>query len=123
LKHIVRAESWYVELLTGSRPEMAFKWEDNPDLAEVIAYSKTVGDTLLDAAGRIGPEDRAKEEDGGNVWSYKAMILYIQIINHGVEHRTNITTILNQHDLKPPQVDGWGYMDVNKDRFDVKPVK
>jgi hypothetical protein len=43
--------------------------------------------------------------------------VYNQIIIHGIEHRTNITTILNQGLLTPPEVDGWAYMDAHPDRF------
>jgi uncharacterized damage-inducible protein DinB len=46
--------------------------------------------------------------------------VYIQIINHGVEHRTNITTMLNQGLQKPPGVDGWGYLEAYPNRFDRK---
>jgi len=45
---------------------------------------------------------------------------HAQIMNHGVEHRTNITTILNQGLQTPPDVDGWGYLAALPDRFDYK---
>ncbi len=40
-----------------------------------------------------------------------------QIVNHGVEHRTNITTILGALGVALPEVDGWSYMWANRDRL------
>ncbi len=40
----------------------------------------------------------------------RPVLLFIQVINHGIEHRTNITTILSGLGLPAPEVDGWGYI-------------
>ena len=120
LEHIIRAEEWYVSLLTGSSPEAAFQWEPRPALAEVAAYATQVGEALLAAAEHVPPTTRVVEEADGKQFYYQALAVFIQIINHGVEHRTNITTILNQGSQPPPKVDGWGYMDTHFDRFEVK---
>ncbi len=36
-----------------------------------------------------------------------------------IEHRTNITTILNQGLAQPPGVDGWSYLLGNPARFEL----
>jgi hypothetical protein len=41
----------------------------------------------------------------------------IQVLDHGVEHRTNITTIMAQYGIKTPEIDGWEYMRLNPDRM------
>ena len=58
-------------------------------------YATHVGNALVDAINHIRPTDRIAEEDQGNKFYYQALAVFIQIINHGVEHRTNITTILS----------------------------
>jgi uncharacterized damage-inducible protein DinB len=121
LEHIIKSEAWYVNLLTRSHPQPPFKWDDKPGPSEMAGFAAQVSNALLDAAGRVSPEDRVEEEDNGKIWTYNAMAVFIQIVNHGVEHRTNITTILNQGGLKPPAVDGWGYLASHENRFDVKP--
>jgi len=60
------------------------------------------------------------EEEDGNTLDYQARALFIQVINHGVEHRTNVTTILSGLGLPAPEVDGWGYLFSHPDRFELK---
>jgi uncharacterized damage-inducible protein DinB len=50
----------------------------------------------------------------------QARALFIQVINHGIEHRTNITTILSSLGLPAPEVDGWGYLWAHPDQFEMK---
>ncbi len=117
LVHIIRAEALYLRLLTGTRPKPPFKWEDQPGLAEMTAYAAQIGDALVDMAQHTLPTDQIVDEAEGKQYHYHALAVFIQIINHGVEHRTNITTVLNQGLLPPPKVDGWGYLDAHLDRF------
>ena len=47
-------------------------------------------------------------------------LLFIQVINHGIEHRTNVTTILSGLGLTAPEVDGWGYLFAHPEPFELK---
>jgi uncharacterized damage-inducible protein DinB len=120
LEHIVQGETFYLKLLAGSYPEPPFKWEDRPGLTEVTAYAAQVGQSMVEMARQTLPNDPVTEEDGGKQFHYQALAVFIQIINHGIEHRTNITTVLNQGPYKPPKVDGWGYFEAHPDRFGLK---
>jgi uncharacterized damage-inducible protein DinB len=117
LEHIIQGEEYYVELLIGSRPQPLFKWEARPGLAEMTEYAAQIGKTLADSVQRIHTTDQVVEEAKGKQFRYQAVVVFIQIINHGIEHRTNITTILNQGLQTPPAVDGWGYFEAHADRF------
>ena len=120
LEHIIRGEAHYLRLLTGSYPEPGFNWEARPGLAEMTAYATQVGAALVDMAQHVLPTNQVVEEDNGEEFRYQALVVFIQIINHGIEHRTNITTILNQGLQTPPDVDGWGYLNTHPDRFGLK---
>jgi uncharacterized damage-inducible protein DinB len=120
LDHIFRAEAAYVRLLTGNYPQPAFKWEKGPSLAELSAYSMQVGDVLLDTAQRVSTSSKITIETDGKELHFQALALFIQIIDHGIEHRTNITTMLNQGLQTPPEIDGWGYLQAHLDRFELK---
>ena len=121
LEHIIRGEVFYVKLLTGNPPQPPFQWEARPGLAEMRDYATQVGNALVDAINHIRPTDPVDEVDEqGTKFHYQALALFIQIINHGVEHRTNITTILNQGQPPPPAVDGWAYLAAHPDRFDYE---
>jgi uncharacterized damage-inducible protein DinB len=118
--HIIHAEADYVGRLTGNRPQPPFKWEDGPSLADLSAFAEqVVAGRLLDAVQRIPPNHVVHEEEDGATWDYRALALFIQVINHGIEHRTNITTILSGLGLPAPEVDGWRYLETHPERFDL----
>lgn len=110
LEHLVRSESWYNSLLSGVRPQPSFAWE-SATVSQMRAFSAEVGQILQETARTVPPDAIIEEEaEDGSLWRYRAMTIYIQIVNHGIEHRTNVTTVLNQKGLAPPDVDGWGYL-------------
>ncbi len=120
LGHILRAEADYVRRLTGDRSQPPFKWEDRLALADLSAFASQVAGALLDAIQRIPPTHIVHEEEDGNTMDYQARVLFIQVINHGIEHRTNITTILSGLGLRAPEVDGWGYLFSHPEQFELK---
>lgn len=120
LAHIIKGEEFYLELLSGHRPQPPFQWEAMPGLDEMREYAAQVGNALIEAIHHIGPRERVLEEDQGNQFRYQALAVFIQIINHGVEHRTNITTILSAEQHTVPGVDGWGYLAAHPERFDYE---
>ena len=120
LIHIIRAEAAYVGRITGDRPQPSFKWEDQPVLADIAAFAGQVADALLDTVQRIPPTHLVHEEEDGQFIDYQARHLYIQTIDHGIEHRTNITTILSGLGLHAPEVDGWTYLFSHPERFELK---
>jgi uncharacterized damage-inducible protein DinB len=120
LRHIIEGEEFYVQLLTGHRPQPPFQWEARPNFAEMKNYATQVGSALVDAIHHIRPTDQVQEEDHGNTFHYQALAVFIQIVNHGVEHRTNITTILSAEQQTPPVVDGWSYLSTHLDRFNYE---
>jgi len=79
-----------------------------------------VGEALLDTVQRIPPTNLVHEEENGEFLDYHARLLFIQVINHGIEHRTNITTIISGLGLTAPEVDGWGYLSSHPNRFAMK---
>jgi uncharacterized damage-inducible protein DinB len=120
LGHIIRAEADYVGRLTGERPQPPFKWGDSPSLADISVYAAQVAEALLDTIQRIPPTHNVHEEEDGATIDYHARALFIQVINHGIEHRTNITTILSSLGLPALEVDGWGYLFAHPGRFELK---
>jgi uncharacterized damage-inducible protein DinB len=119
-KHLLRAEADYINRITGTRPQPSFNWEDGPSLAEMSAFAAQVGEAFMDTIQRIPPTQIVHEEEDGQTIDYQARQLFMQVVNHGIEHRTNITTFLNSLGLPVPEVDDWGYMWAHPDRFAVK---
>jgi uncharacterized damage-inducible protein DinB len=120
LEHIIRAEARYTSRLTGEFLEAPFKWEDKPSVAQMAAYNAQVGAALLEAAANTTPDAVVRQPWDGKPVRYQAMALFIQIINHGIEHRTNITTILNSNGIAEPDVTGWNYLDTHQDHLEFR---
>lgn len=116
-RHIIRAEADYYQRLTNTPLDPPFSWDDRPPLAEIRPYAEQVSSALVGAAGQLAGDGMVREEEGGQIFQYKAMALLIQVVNHGVEHRTNITTILAHLGIETPGVDGWGYLESHPDRL------
>jgi uncharacterized damage-inducible protein DinB len=122
LGHILQAEARYLKRLTGARLDPPFAWEANPPLSDIRSFAERVGQALVEAAERVQitdsfPRDWNDPEWEGKSHRYKSLGLLIQVVNHGVEHRTNITTILAQQGIQPPGLDGWEYMRLNQDHM------
>jgi uncharacterized damage-inducible protein DinB len=120
LGHIIAAEADYINRLTGKGPQPPFHWEERPGLEDIFVFSGIVASALLDAVQRVPPDHMVHEEESGNTIDYTAQILFIQVINHGIEHRTNITTTLSGLGLPAPEVDGWGYLSAHPRQFALK---
>lgn len=121
LKHIIQAESRYYRRLTGITLDPPFSWEDAPQLSEIRPYAEQVSSALAEAAEGMQVSDSFPRDWDDADWEgrssrYKSVALLIQVVNHGVEHRTNITTILAQQGIESPSLDGWEYMRLNPDR-------
>jgi uncharacterized damage-inducible protein DinB len=110
LRHIIRAEASYYKRLTGVPLQPSFQWEQNPSLPEMRSYAEQVSSALVDAARQVQSSDLIDLEWDEQKYRFKSVALLIQVVNHGVEHRTNITTILAQLGIESPQIDGWGYI-------------
>ena len=121
--HMLSAEADYIGRITGQRPQPSFKWEDGPTLAEMATFIPQVGQAFLELVQTVPAEQMVHEEDNGFTMDYQARQLYMQVVNHGIEHRTNITTLLNSLGVSVPEVDNWGYLFAHQDRFQLKEGK
>jgi uncharacterized damage-inducible protein DinB len=123
LMHMIWAEADYIGRLTGDQPYPSFKRDDPYTVADLAAFASQVAPVLLDTVQRFPLDHIVHEEEDGSFIDYQARFLYIQVINHGIEHRTNVTTILNGLGLPVPEVDGWGYLFTHPEQFMMKEGK
>lgn len=122
LVHLVRAEAAYCRRLTGLNLDPPFNWKAAPPLSEIQPYAEQVSRSLAEAAARLQFTDTLERtwrepEWDGHPERYKSVSLLIQVLNHGVEHRTNITTTMAQLGLPAPDLSGWGYIYTHPDRL------
>jgi len=48
--------------------------------------------------------------DGGT-YDAPVIVVVIQAIDHAIDHRSQIATLLSQQDIEPPELDSWAYND------------
>jgi uncharacterized damage-inducible protein DinB len=106
LIHIVRAESWYLKLLTGWEPPV--RWEIPgpwPGIDVLLERSRFTGERLYEVAEQLDPDALVDLDDE----KVPTSVVLVQAINHATEHRAQAATILTQVGIQPPPVDGWNF--------------
>jgi uncharacterized damage-inducible protein DinB len=112
LLHLFTAEEGYARhyRFTGTAP--------TPRLADVSTFpgfdelrrrAQSSGEELIAVAER-GDLGRILSLDAGT-YEAPVIIVLIQAINHGIDHRSQIATLLSQQGLALPDLDGWAYND------------
>jgi uncharacterized damage-inducible protein DinB len=83
-----------------------------PDFDELRRRAKGSGEALITFAEQVEQVELSQilHLDGG---SYEApvIVVLIQAVNHAIDHRSQIATLLSQQDIEPPDLDGWSYND------------
>lgn len=120
LAHMIMAEADYVGRVTGEMPEPPFKRGDDVSVADLAAFNQRVGLLLLDVAQRTPLSQIVHEEEDGQFIDYEARLLLMQAVIHGIEHRTNVTTIINSLGISLPELDAWGYLFTHPETFGLK---
>lgn len=116
LAHIAKGQADYVARIN----RQPFDWNASLTLEELAAMMEQSGQAMLEIIQRVPPTSIVREE-GGTLWiQYQARVLYMQLVIHGVEHRTNITTILSGLGMQLPELDNWGYMWTHTDLFETQ---
>lgn len=120
--HLLRAEAGFIRRIDGVGPQPSFKWEDDPSLAQLADFASTVSAAFLEMLQRVPPTQNVHEEDANEGWrfDYHARTIFMSVVYHGVAHRTDITTFLNQHGVQLPELDVWGYLAAHPDRFGAR---
>lgn len=115
LMHMLSSEEGYTRHFTFTGPT------PTPPLKESTAFPGF--DELRRRAERSGKELMAIAEQAdldqilyldGGTYEAPVIINLIQAINHGIDHRSQISTLLTQQGIEPPDLDGWSYNDATR---------
>jgi len=52
----------------------------------------------------------------GDTYDAPVIVVVIQAIDHAIDHRSQIATLLSQQDIEPPDLDGWSYNDTMREK-------
>ena len=110
LAHLVGAEGGYLSRLTGKRP-----WADDLDidsmpLDELLDLAKISGAKLIEVASQV---DAAKQHDiiapWGAPFKFFNWTVILQALYHGIEHRTQVKSMLTKLGVEHPELAAWDY--------------
>jgi len=121
--HILKAEVSFLRRIHGVAPEPDFAWEENPSLPQMMAYETVLHEALLDTLQRVPATQDVHEEGGGWTFDYQARLIFMSVVCHGIVHRSDITTALNDKGVSLPELDVWGYQSAYPERFQARMFK
>ena len=122
-EHLLRAEAGFLKRIHGTGLQPNFKWEEEPSLAQMADFAAEVAEAFMSTIQHVPPTQNVHEEAPGWTFDYQARLIFMSLVYHGVAHRTDITTFLNNQGVALPELDVWGYQEAYPDRFQAKLAK
>jgi uncharacterized damage-inducible protein DinB len=117
LMHMLTAEEGYTRTLTEKMPTPPLgSLTHFPDFDELRRRAKGSGEALITFAEQVeqGELNQILHLDGGT-YDAPVIVVVIQAIDHGIDHRSQIATLLSQQDIEPPDLDSWAYNDAMRE--------
>jgi uncharacterized damage-inducible protein DinB len=111
LVHIVGGEVSYVARVNGKLPSTWSSGDQFPGFAALTGAVRWAGDELLQLALSARADTVVRQRPPRQLIEYKLASLIVQALNHSTEHRTQISTIITQLGMEPPDMSGWKYME------------
>jgi uncharacterized damage-inducible protein DinB len=111
LQHIVGAEVGYVERVSGKLPAAPLPREQFPGFAPLKEAARWAGDELLQLALSAREDTLVRQRPPRRILQYRLASLIVQALTHSTEHRTQISAIITQLGMEPPDMSGWRYME------------
>lgn len=112
LLHLFTAEEGYARHYRFTGPAPTPRLADLstfPGFEELRRRAQSSGEKLI-AVAEQGDLGQILSLDAGT-YEAAVIIVLIQAINHGIDHRSQIATLLSQQGLALPDLDGWAYND------------
>jgi uncharacterized damage-inducible protein DinB len=107
LQHLVGAEQWYAQLLTGKIVGRRIRRTDPPhSLDELATISAATGARMLEVAAS---DDATRVIVTNEPRRSTVGVVLAQVVHHGNEHRAQATTVLGANGIEPPPLSAWAY--------------
>ena len=111
LRHIVGAEVSYVERVNGKLPSQPLAPDQFPGFAVLKDAARWTSDELFQLAISARQDTSVRQRPPRQPFTYKLASLIVQAVSHSTEHRTQISAIITQLGMEPPDMSGWQYME------------
>ncbi|HET7075831.1 MAG TPA: DinB family protein [Chloroflexia bacterium] len=114
LTHLSGSEGGYVYQLTGQRPPIPMQEDAFLGIPALRERTCWFGEQLAHKAATVRRDDTFQSEWQGEIETVNCLTVLTQALVHGVDHRSQIATILSQHGVEPPDIDSWAYAEEMK---------
>lgn len=111
LQHIIGAEVGYVERVNGKLPAAQPSTDRFLGFEVLKEAARWTGDELLQLALAARKETLVRQRPPRQRYEYTLASLIVQALTHSTEHRTQISAIITQLGVEPPDMSGWQYME------------
>lgn len=113
LMHLFDSEEGYAQTLTGKiPPPLLEELTHFPGFDELRQRAKRSGEALLTFVEQTDQEElnRILHLEAGT-YDSPVIIVVLQAIQHAIDHRSQIATLLSQQGIELPDLAPWGYND------------
>lgn len=108
--HLLAAEQRYVQRLSGqTRDQVLSEREGFPSAAALREHARWSGDRLAALAAQVRADEVFESAYQGVTYRTRKLVVLVQAIEHGTEHRAHATVTMSFHGITPPSLDGWTY--------------
>lgn len=117
LMHLVSSEEGYARHFNFTGRTLIAPIEESdpfPGFDELRRRVERAGKELI-AMAEQADLDQVLHLEGGT-YDAEVIIVLIQAINHGDDHRSQIATLLSQQGIEPPCLDAWCYNDALREK-------
>ncbi|MSP14946.1 MAG: hypothetical protein EXR62_18555 [Chloroflexi bacterium] len=111
LLHLVRAEVGYVRHVNGKQPQNPPPRDQFPGFEVLREAVRWTGDELLQVSLAARADTMVTQRHPKAIEQYKLTDLMVQAVSHSIEHREQVSNIITQLGLEPPDMSGWQWMD------------
>lgn len=112
LVHFLSSEEGYVRRwnFTGPAPTPPLKeFTTFPGFDVLRQRAERSGKELLAVAEKADLSEVLHLDDG--TYHAPVIVVLIQAVDHGIDHRSQIATLMSQQGIEPPVLDAWAYND------------
>ena len=107
LTHIFATQNEFLGAVVGAPPASLFNGMPFPGFEALREVAETTDALFLTAAEQRDPAEMLKADWKGQTIEFSIMVPLVQVVNHGVEHRTEIQGMLSRLGIQPLRLDAW----------------
>jgi uncharacterized damage-inducible protein DinB len=86
-----------------------FQWNDWPGIETLIHIAARMSDELISIAEHLEDDEEVDLAYQGKTYRYPKRFFLVHAMEHGTEHRTEVTLALAHVGVATPDLDGWSY--------------